>query len=62
MRKEDINIRDPYVLLFDNKYYMYGTRGETAWSEANGFDVFISEDFKRQEIALLDVLNAKKVI
>ena len=29
MKKEEINIRDPYVLVHDNKYYMYGTRAAT---------------------------------
>ena len=41
----EINIRDPFVLVYDNKYYMYGTRGETAFEKkAFGLDVYISED------------------
>lgn len=41
----EINIRDPFVLVHDNKYYMYGTRGETAFSrKAYGLDVYISDD------------------
>lgn len=40
----DIHIRDPFVLLYDGKYYMYGTRGETCWGKATGFDVFISDN------------------
>ena len=27
----DINIRDPFVLVENGRYYLYGTRGETAW-------------------------------
>ncbi len=32
-------IADPYILLFNNKYYAYGTR-------TKGFEVFISDDLK----------------
>lgn len=46
MRLEDINIRDPFVLLHEGKYYLYGTRGATCWGEADGFDVYVSEDGK----------------
>lgn len=45
MKKQEINIRDPFVLVYDNKYYMYGTRSETAFvGQAYGFDVYISND------------------
>jgi len=44
MKKEQINIRDPFVLPFDGRYYLYGTRGETCWGEADGFDCYISTD------------------
>lgn len=42
MRRDEINIRDPFVLLYDNTYYMYGTRvgGEP------GFDVYKSDDLE----------------
>ncbi len=40
----DINIRDPFVLVKDGKYYLYGTRGETAWTKAFGLDVYVSDD------------------
>ena len=46
MKKEEINIRDPYVLVHDNKYYMYGTRAATCWGKADGFDVYVSEDLE----------------
>jgi len=47
MRLNDINIRDPFVLVHDQTYYMYGTRGETAFTgEAFGFDVYVSKDLK----------------
>lgn len=44
MTISDINIRDPFVLPFDGKYYMYGTRGPSCWGECDGFDVYVSED------------------
>lgn len=40
MNLKDINLRDPYILPFDGKYYMYGTRG----FNYTGFDVYVSED------------------
>ena len=40
----EINIRDPYVLVDEGKYYLYGTRGATCWGKADGFDVYTSED------------------
>ncbi|MCR4744207.1 MAG: glycoside hydrolase family 43 protein [Lachnospiraceae bacterium] len=44
MKREEVNIRDPYVLADDKKYYLYGTRSETCWEEAYGFDCYVSED------------------
>jgi beta-xylosidase len=41
---KDINIRDPFVLVSGGRYYMYGTRGATAWTEADGFDCYVSDD------------------
>lgn len=46
MRREDINIRDPYVMVHDGKYYLYGTRSDTTWSKADGFDCYVSTDLK----------------
>lgn len=42
----DINIRDPFVLKENGKYYLYGTRGETAWTRAEGLDVYVSNDLE----------------
>ncbi len=44
MERRDIHIRDPFVLVHGGKYYLYGTRGATAWGDADGFDVFVSDD------------------
>lgn len=46
MKRTDINIRDPFVLVHDGKYYLYGTRGATCWGPATGFDVYVSEDME----------------
>ncbi len=44
MKKEQINIRDPFVVYEDGKYYLYGTRAKDFGSHTNGFDVYISTD------------------
>lgn len=46
MKSNEINIRDPFVLVHDGKYYLYGTRGATCWGPADGFDVYVSEDLE----------------
>ena len=46
MKLTDINIRDPFVLLDNGKYYMYGTRGAECWGRGTGFDVYESEDLE----------------
>ncbi len=44
MRLSDINIRDPFVLPENGKYYMYGTRGAGFGQYTGGFDVYVSSD------------------
>ena len=44
MKTQEINIRDPFVLLHEDTYYLYGTRSSTCWSEADGFDCYTSND------------------
>ena len=41
---DQINIRDPFVLLDQDTYYLYGTRSATCWGSASGFDVYTSDD------------------
>jgi len=41
-----INLRDPFVLAGEEVYYLYGTRGETCWGPASGFDVYVSADLE----------------
>ena len=49
MKRTQINIRDPFVLVHEGVYYLYGTRGETCWGEADGFDVYVSRDLENWE-------------
>ena len=48
MKLSEINIRDPFVLVENSKYYMYGTRAKYTWGDGDlrdyGFDVYVSED------------------
>ena len=46
MKRNEINIRDPFVLVHEGMYYLYGTRAETCWGEADGFDVYTSRDLE----------------
>ena len=51
MKLNEINIRDPFVLPYDGKYYMYGTRvrkpcSDAAFGVQNGFDVYVSPDLE----------------
>lgn len=49
MKTDKINIRDPYILLYEGKYYLYGTRSATCWGKADGFDCYISDDLENWE-------------
>ena len=42
MRANEIHLRDPFVLLHEGKYYLFGTAGP-------GFDVWVSEDLEEFE-------------
>ncbi len=51
MKLTDINIRDPFILPYKNKYYLYGSRVailncSSVSSHQVGFDVYISEDLE----------------
>lgn len=49
MKTQDINVRDPYVLLFEDTYYLYGTRSASCWGAADGFDCYTSNDLRDWE-------------
>lgn len=44
MKKEQINIRDPFVLYENGKYYLYGSRAKNFACKSGGFDVYVSDD------------------
>lgn len=47
MRNADINIRDPFVFVEDDKYYMYGTRAANFGQITGAFEhlaPFIDDD------------------
>lgn len=46
MYNRDINIRDPFVLYENGKYYMYGTRAKNFGVMTGGFDVYTSSDLE----------------
>lgn len=46
MKCSEINIRDPFVLLEDGKYYVYGTRSKNFGTKTGGFDVYLSSDLE----------------
>lgn len=47
MRREDINIRDPFILNDGEYYYMYGSTDENIWGgPCKGFDVYKSRDLR----------------
>ncbi len=50
MKFSDINIRDPFILSYEGRYYMYGTRAIYTWGAGTkydyGFDVYESDDLE----------------
>lgn len=46
MKNQDINIRDPFALVVDGKYYMYGTRAANFGQGTGGFDVYVGTDLE----------------
>ena len=53
MKFSDINVRDPFILVYGGKYYLYGTRAIHTWAQeiqdGYGFDVYESEDLENWE-------------
>ena len=46
MKNCDINIRDPFVLKENGKYYLYGTRAKDFGMRTGGFDVYVGDDLE----------------
>lgn len=49
MLRSEIQIRDPYVVLLDGRYYLYGTTDTNAWGKGEGFDAYVSDDLEHFE-------------
>ena len=49
LKRDEINIRDPFVLVHEGKYYLYGTRGNECWGKGTGLDCYVSTDLKSFE-------------
>ncbi len=57
LRTSQIQIRDPFVVPFDGKYYLFGTTGVSFWKSqaegfdpsTEGFDAFSSRDLEHWE-------------
>lgn len=49
MKRQDVKMRDPYVLVSGGHYYLYGTRSATCWGPADGFDCYVSKDLENWE-------------
>lgn len=46
MKTNEINIRDPYILKYENQYYLYGTRAKSTWGPMDGFDCYVGKDLE----------------
>ena len=49
MKLSEINIRDPFVLLSEGIYYLYGTRGQNCWGADDGIDCYTGTDLENWE-------------
>ena len=59
MKNQEINIRDPFVLVENGKYYMYGTRAKSFGCKTGGFDVYIGTDLENWSEPV-EVFNSDK--
>jgi len=46
MKNNEINIRDPFILVEDGTYYMYGTRAPETWTCGYGIDLYVGNDLE----------------
>jgi len=51
MHSSQIQIRDPFILKDDGRYYMFGSTDENIWGDAPGvgFDVYVGNDLENWE-------------
>lgn len=46
MKLCDIHLRDPFILPFGGKYYLYSTSGKQAWNGSKGFYCAVSDNLE----------------
>ena len=46
MKRSDLHIRDPFVLVHDGKYYLLGTTGEDSWRKGSNLVLYESRDLE----------------
>ena len=46
MKRSDLHIRDPFVLVHDGKYYLLGTTGENSWGKGSNLVLYESRDLE----------------
>ena len=59
LKRNEINIRDPFVLVHEGKYYLYGTRGNECWGTGTGLDCYVSSDLENFEEPVVVFLPPK---
>ena len=59
VKNSEINIRDPFVLTYNGKYYMYGTRAADFGIKTGGFDVYVGTDLENWSEPI-EVFNSNK--
>ncbi len=49
MKREEIQIRDPFVLVENGIYYLIGTTGSDPWGRGSDLQLFVSRDLEEFE-------------
>lgn len=49
LKREDIQIRDPFILVDDNNYYLFGTTDKMCWGKGTSFHCYKSSDLENYE-------------
>ncbi len=49
MKREEIQIRDPFVLVENGIYYLIGTTGSDPWGGGSDLQLFVSRDLEEFE-------------
>ncbi len=50
MKRNQIQIRDPFILLAEDRYYLYGTTDTNPWNgKGQGFNAYVSNDLEDWE-------------